>query len=244
MARILAVTVTILAAPGLFHGCSRCTCEECFGSGVAQEVTREAAKDYVYSAPLAETEAALREVLLQEGFDAPAGGPATRTSTLRSQRRGMPEHELLVVFSPVGASRYKLEVSTRDTWTAGDGGTQITKARALDTEYQVASRVDPAWAAKVNERAEKDRERARAVGPGGDRRAERGGEACENSARAPNKAAPVFGIELHGSAGASAPPRWSSSIECPSGDFTKAMRPSRGGRFTVTPAAWRRAHAA
>jgi hypothetical protein len=186
MARILAVTVTILAAPGLFHGCSQCTCEECFGSGVEREVMRGAAKDYVYSAPLAETEAAVREALLREGFDAPTGGPATRTSTLRSQRRGLPEHELLVQVSPVGASRYKLEISTRDTWTAGDGGSQITKARALDLEYEVASRVDPEWAAKVNERAAKDRERARAVGRGCDRGCELGCKACDTCAKATN----------------------------------------------------------
>ena len=45
-----------------------------------------------------------------------------------------------------------------------------------------------------------------------------------------------------GSAGGSAPPICSSSIEIPSGDFTKAMRPSRGGRLMVTPALWSFSH--
>ena len=32
---VFAVALAILAAPGLFQGCSGCTCEECFGAGVA-----------------------------------------------------------------------------------------------------------------------------------------------------------------------------------------------------------------
>ena len=47
--------------------------------------------------------------------------------------------------------------------------------------------------------------------------------------------APVLGMLVHGSAGASAPPACSSSIEMPSGVRMKAMRPSRGGRLIVTP---------
>jgi hypothetical protein len=47
---------------------------------------------------------------------------------------------------------------------------------------------------------------------------------------------PVFGIDDHGSAGAFGSPFWSSSIECRSGERTKAMLPSRGGRLMVTPA--------
>jgi hypothetical protein len=46
---------------------------------------------------------------------------------------------------------------------------------------------------------------------------------------------PVFGIELHGSAGALASPFCNSSIECRSGERTKAIEPSRGGRLMVTP---------
>ena len=42
---------------------------------------------------------------------------------------------------------------------------------------------------------------------------------------------PTFGIDVHGSAGASASPRWSSSTEIRSGERTNAMRPSRGGRL-------------
>jgi hypothetical protein len=47
---------------------------------------------------------------------------------------------------------------------------------------------------------------------------------------------PVFGIEAQGSAGGSASPAWSNSIEMLSGVRTKAMWPSRGGRLMVTPA--------
>ena len=47
--------------------------------------------------------------------------------------------------------------------------------------------------------------------------------------------APVFCIEAQGSAGALRSPAWSSSMEMPSGERTKAMWPSRGGRLMVTP---------
>jgi hypothetical protein len=47
---------------------------------------------------------------------------------------------------------------------------------------------------------------------------------------------PVFGIEDHGSAGGFGSPFCSSSIECRSGERTKAMLPSRGGRLMVMPA--------
>jgi len=50
---------------------------------------------------------------------------------------------------------------------------------------------------------------------------------------------PVFGIDSHGSAGASAAPCCSSSIEIRSGERTNAMRPSRGGRLMVMPIACR-----
>src|SRR6185369_15914233 len=53
---------------------------------------------------------------------------------------------------------------------------------------------------------------------------------------------PVFGIEAQGSAGASEPPFCSSSIEMLSGERTKAMCPSRGGRLIVTPASISRWH--
>ena len=46
---------------------------------------------------------------------------------------------------------------------------------------------------------------------------------------------PVFSIEAQGSAGASASPSWRSSIEMLSGERTKAILPSRGGRLIVTP---------
>src|SRR5690606_41344358 len=46
---------------------------------------------------------------------------------------------------------------------------------------------------------------------------------------------PVFGIEAQGSRGGSGSPFCSSSIEMLSGERTKAMCPSRGGRLMVTP---------
>ena len=47
---------------------------------------------------------------------------------------------------------------------------------------------------------------------------------------------PVLGIDFHGSRGGLASPFCSNSIECLSGERTKAMTPSRGGRLMVTPA--------
>src|SRR5579883_696668 len=47
---------------------------------------------------------------------------------------------------------------------------------------------------------------------------------------------PVLGIEAHGSCGALADPFCNSSIDCRSGERTKAIIPSRGGRLIVTPA--------
>ena len=48
---------------------------------------------------------------------------------------------------------------------------------------------------------------------------------------------PVLAMLVQGSAGASATPACSSSMEMPSGVRIKAMRPSRGGRLIVTPRA-------
>ena len=47
----------------------------------------------------------------------------------------------------------------------------------------------------------------------------------------------VLAMLLHGSAGGSAEPACSSSMEMPSGVRMNAMRPSRGGRLIVTPRA-------
>ena len=47
---------------------------------------------------------------------------------------------------------------------------------------------------------------------------------------------PVFSIDAQGSHGSCAPPACRSSTEILSGERTKAMRPSRGGRLIVTPA--------
>ena len=55
---------------------------------------------------------------------------------------------------------------------------------------------------------------------------------------------PVFGIEVHGSAGGFGSPFCNSSIECRSGERTKAILPSRGGRLMVMPAFIRRSQVA
>ena len=47
---------------------------------------------------------------------------------------------------------------------------------------------------------------------------------------------PVFGIDFQGSFGGFAAPFCNSSMECWSGERTKAITPSRGGRLMVTPA--------
>ncbi|MNT58866.1 hypothetical protein D3C72_1963300 [compost metagenome] len=65
--------------------------------------------------------------------------------------------------------------------------------------------------------------------------------ACRSSASILREAgseayqAPVFGMESQGSAGARLSPFCRISIEMPSGERTKAMWPSRGGRLMVTP---------
>jgi hypothetical protein len=56
--------------------------------------------------------------------------------------------------------------------------------------------------------------------------------------------APTFGMLAHGSALGSASPACSSSMEMLSGERTKAMWPSRGGRLMVTPCATRRSQVA
>jgi len=48
---------------------------------------------------------------------------------------------------------------------------------------------------------------------------------------------PVLAMLVQGSAGGSASPACSSSMEMPSGVRMKAIRPSRGGRLIVTPRA-------
>src|SRR5205814_887745 len=48
---------------------------------------------------------------------------------------------------------------------------------------------------------------------------------------------PLLAMLVQGSAGGSAPPACSSSMETPSGVRMKAMRPSRGGRLIGTPRA-------
>ena len=55
---------------------------------------------------------------------------------------------------------------------------------------------------------------------------------------------PTLGAEAQGSAGGNAGPACKSSMEMLSGERTKAMRPSRGGRLMITPASfsrWQRA---
>ena len=55
---------------------------------------------------------------------------------------------------------------------------------------------------------------------------------------------PVLAIDTQGSRGGSEPSFCSSSMEMLSGERTKAMRPSRGGRLMVTPCFCRRSQVA
>ena len=63
---------------------------------------------------------------------------------------------------------------------------------------------------------------------------------CARLRRAGGHHSPVFGMEAQGSCGGRASPRWSSSMEMPSGERTNAMWPSLGGRLMVTPPSRRR----
>jgi hypothetical protein len=51
---------------------------------------------------------------------------------------------------------------------------------------------------------------------------------------------PVFCMDFHGSAGSNRAPFCNNSIEMLSGERTKAIQPSRGGRLMVTPWSTRR----
>ena len=55
---------------------------------------------------------------------------------------------------------------------------------------------------------------------------------------------PVFAMLFHGSRGSSDPPICNSSTDTLSGERTKAMCPSRGGRLITTPAAFSFSHMA
>jgi hypothetical protein len=66
---------------------------------------------------------------------------------------------------------------------------------------------------------------------------QRAGHGASGRPRQPSHQWPVLGMDAHGSAGAFASPFCRSSTDCRSGERTKAMRPSRGGRLIVTPAA-------
>ena len=65
----------------------------------------------------------------------------------------------------------------------------------------------------------------------------RSGPGDDGAGSGPGRAhhSPVFSMLFHGSAGSSESPSCSSSNEMPSGERTKAMWPSRGGRLIVTP---------
>lgn len=181
-ARVIAVALAILCAPGLFQGCSGCTCEHCFAQGVAEGVRRDAAKDYVHTAPIADTERVTRAYATGAGFLVPEGAFTKTTHVVAKSSNGS-EIEMKLDFSPVGKDRYRLEVSHVSTFTATDGGTSKSTTRDLDTEWEIASRVDPAFAAKTNEKAADRRERAESVGRGCDRGCELGCRACETCDR-------------------------------------------------------------
>lgn len=109
-----------------------------------------------------------------------------------------------------GARRIGLPVACRDLV----GDVQDRQARVRENPHRPSGRSRPACGTRP---------------PVGGR-----GLAAPATGR-PDHQDPVFGMLAQGSATGSASPAWSSSIEMPSGVFTKAMRPSRGGRLMTTP---------
>jgi hypothetical protein len=180
LSRVIATSVLVLAIPALFQGCSGCTCAECFSAGVAEHTKHEAVKSYVYSAPLETTEREIRAVVFERNGSI-STDHATRTATLSATAtNGTVTH---FRFSPVGKDRYTLTVEEVRTYDSPDGGTETRIDRDFDTEVRIAMRVDPAWAAEVNESAAARAKRAERVGRGCDRGCELGCQACETCAK-------------------------------------------------------------
>lgn len=98
---------------------------------------------------------------------------------------------------------------------------------------------DPRWASAAGQREEERKQPAIDAGipedPDRNTDADTGADTDADT----GYQLPVFFIDAHGSLGSSASPFCRSSIEIPSGERTKAMRPSRGGRLIVTPASVR-----
>ncbi len=180
--RVIFVCLVALAIPAFGPGCN-CTCEECMSHGVQREVQHEEVKNYVYSAPLADTFEVLGALLSERGWERPEARP-TLGGTLHAPRKGaMNDDEMLLRFIPVGKSRYRVEMERSSIYKDMDGGTRRDTNRDLDMEWELASRVDLAFAAKTEEKAEKARKRAAAVGRGCDKGCELGCRACETCDR-------------------------------------------------------------
>lgn len=180
LSRVIATSVLVLAIPAFFQGCSGCTCAECFSAGVAQHTKHEAVKSYVYSAPLETTEREIRAVVFERNGSI-STEHATRTATLSATATNGTVTRFR--FSPVGKDRYTLTVEEERIGTSADGGPETRIDRDLDTEVRIAMRVDPAWAAEVNESAAERAKRAERVGRGCDRGCELGCRACETCAK-------------------------------------------------------------
>ena len=176
--RVLLAALVILLVPGFFQGCAGCTCEECFAQGVAESTRREAAKDYVYSAPLSRSEEVLRERLEAWGY-LPLPAPLAIGKTVTVGRPSSDGSWLRVEVARGLGDRYRLHLFSGSRFTADDGGVQDTEARGLDLEWEVASRVDPALLEKTNAKAGEREERAKSIGRGCDRGCELGCRACE-----------------------------------------------------------------
>ncbi len=176
--RVLVAAFLILVVPGFFQGCAGCTCEECFARGVAESTRREAADDYVYSAPLSKTEEVLRERLEARGY-APLPAPLAFGKTVTVRQASSDSGWLRVEVVRGLGDRYRLHLFSGSRFTADDGGVQDSEARALDLEWEVVSRVDTALLEKTNAKAEERSERAKSIGRGCDRGCELGCRACE-----------------------------------------------------------------
>lgn len=177
-ARVLAVACAVLLAPGLFQGCSGCTCEECFAAGVADKTRHEAAVDYVYSAPLARTEEVLEEYLRDRGYEAlPA--PLERGKTLVVRDRALDVEMRIEVKPAFVGDKYRLVLTDVRQSPLLDGGSERVERRLGDAEWSIASKVDPAFAAATEAKASERTERAKSVGRGCDRGCELGCRACD-----------------------------------------------------------------
>jgi len=191
----------------------------------------------------------LRVHLRREGRRAPQRGrPVVVAARRRGQRVGEGQHRGAVAEpTPVDQDLLVLEAAPREGGRHDAGAGR--KQDGLDHRGVAEGRRQPLHLQGVLRRVhaggdvERQHQRRRAV-----QRRRRAGQRQPGGqgqrGAAPAHHVPVFSMLAQGSALGSGSPSCSNSIEMPSGDFTKAMRPSRGGRLMATPAACSFSHMA